>query len=586
MAESTVKVVFLGDSSKLKRELDGIDDSTSKASTGFGNLGKAIGGAVAVGSVVSLGKGAFDAAIESQKIAKQTEAVIKSTGAAAGITADEIGNMASAMSKKNAVDDEAIQTGQNLLLTFTNIGKSDKIFERTTQAAIDMAAAMGTDVSSAAMQLGKALNDPADGLSKLSRAGVQFTDQQIAQIKAMQDAGDMAGAQAVMLSELERQFGGSAEAQATATDRMGIAFGNLQEAIGARLIPVFERFSAWVVEVGLPAMERLVGWVRDNWPQVQEVIENVMVRVRAVIETVLAAIEAFWRTWGGTITAYLQGLWEAVRQIVEGALRIIQGIINVVMGLIHGDFSQVWEGIRQIFSGAWEAINGIVDYAINGIRTTIEVVMRLIAGVFDATLGAMFDAARRVLFDILGVFVGLGQGIADVVSASGSTLAGWVVDVWSAGGMVLDFVATIPGRIADWLSGLAEILMSPFRQAFDWIRSAWDNSIGAIYDKIKSIGSTIGGVVGSIPGFAGGGYATGLAMVGENGPELVDFGSRGARVYSNSDTTGMLGSARAVSAGGTVINIYVTSNSPNAAADAVARTLMSSQIRVALAGAA
>ncbi len=202
MAESTVKVVFLGDSSKLKREVDGIDDSTSKAERGFGKLGAAIGGAVAVGSVVSLGKGAFDAAIESQKIAAQTEAAIKSTGAAAGITADEIGDMATAMSKKNAVDDEAIQTGQNLLLTFTNIGKAEGIFERTTQASIDMAAAMGTDVKSAAMQLGKALNDPTDGLSKLTRAGVQFTDEQKKQIKAMQDAGNMAGADVVGLAAI------------------------------------------------------------------------------------------------------------------------------------------------------------------------------------------------------------------------------------------------------------------------------------------------------------------------------------------------------------------------------------------------
>lgn len=629
-AESTVKVVFLGDASKLKRELDDVDGSTSKAEGAFGKLGAAIGGAVAVGGAVSLAKGAFDAAVESQKIAKQTEAAIKSTGQAAGITAGEIGDMAAALSKKNAVDDEAIQTGQNLLLTFTNIGKADGVFERTTQASIDMAAAMGTDVSSAAMQLGKALNDPTDGLSKLSRAGVQFTDEQKKQIKTMQDAGDMAGAQKVMLAELERQFGGSAAAQATATDRMKIAFGNLQEQVGAKLIPIVERFSSWMVGVGIPALERFAGWMNDNvvpavqamadgigqaiaavadwwrehWDQIRDTTETIINAVRAVIETVLGAIEAFWRTWGGTITAYLQGVFDALRQIVQGAMDVIRGIIDVVMGLIHGDFSRVWDGIRAIFSGVWEIINGVVDYAINGVRTTIEVVMRLIAGIFDEIWSTIVGAVRAawdaitgatsaaagaiqdVLFDVLGFFVGLGTGIANVISDMASTLAGWVVDVWKYGGDVLDFVGSIPGKIADWLGGLAEILMSPFRSAFDWIRSAWDNSIGAIYDKIKSIGGTIGGIVGSIPGFAGGGYPTGLAMVGENGPELVDFGNSGARVFSTQDTAGMLGgSGRAV--GG--VNIYLTVNgasSPSATADAVARTLMSNQIRVALRGAA
>lgn len=626
MAESTVKIIFLGDSSKLKRELDDVDGSTSKAESGFGKLGAAIGGALAVGSVVSLGKGAFDAAIESQKIAAQTEAVIKSTGAAAGITADEIGAMASAMSKKNAVDDEAIQTGQNLLLTFTNIGKTDKIFERTTQASIDMAAAMGTDVKSAAMQLGKALNDPADGLSKLTRAGIQFTDEQKKQIQTMQAAGDMAGAQAVMLGELERQFGGSAEAQATASDRMGIAFGNLQEQIGARLIPVMERFSAWVVEVGIPALERFAGWMQDNvvpavqamadgiatvvsflsdwwrehWDQIRETAATVIENVRAVIETVLGAIEAFWRTWGGTITAYLQGVFDALRQIVQGAMDVIRGIIDVVMGLIRGDFSRVWDGIQAIFSGVWQAINGLVDLAINEVRTRIEIVMRLIAGVFDeiwnqivgavraawdAILGLISSAAGSIqglLFDIFGYFVGLGTGIANVVSAIGSTLAGWVNEVWKYGGMVLDFFAEIPGKIGDFFGGLAEAIISPFRSAFNAIAGLWNRTVGSLSFSIPSWVPGIGGNgwdVPDIPTFHTGGIVPGSG-------DVLSLLKGGEGVFTREQMAALGGrGAQVINVGPFVFNAPVTSADAHHIGDTVQRTLMSNQLRVALAGA-
>jgi hypothetical protein len=54
-----------------------------------------------------------------------------------------------------------------------------------------------------------------------------------------------------------------------------------------------------------------------------------------------------------------------------------------------------------------------------------------------------------------------------------------------------------------------------------------------------------GGIFGSllklfhIPGFAEGGYPSGLAMVGENGPELANFGG-GGHVTSNSDVRAML----------------------------------------------
>lgn len=620
MAESTVKVVFLGDASKLKREIDGLDGSTSKAESGFGKLGAAIGGAVAVGSVVSLGKGAFDAAIESQKIAAQTEAAIKSTGQAAGITAGEIGDMATALSKKNAVDDEAIQTGQNLLLTFTNIGKADKVFERTTQASIDMAAAMGTDVKSAAMQLGKALNDPTDGLSKLSRAGVQFTDEQKKQIKTMQDAGDMAGAQKVMLAELERQFGGSAAAQATATDRMKIAFGNLQEQVGAKLIPVVERFSAWMVGVGIPAMERFAGWIGDHWPQVQEVIENVMTRVRAVIETVLGAIEAFWRTWGGTITAYLQGLWEGIRQVIEGALRVIQGIINVVMGLIHGDFSRVWDGIRQIFSGAWEAINGLVDLAINEVRTIIETVMRLIAGVFDAAWEGIKSGTSTALGAVVDFFVALpGRiigGLGDIAGKVwGAISGGWSAledkikkPVGDAVASILTWFTNLPGQISGLVTKVGSAAYDVGKGIVDGVKNGISGLIETAGDFAGAIVNALKGIINTqvidrinsalevkislgplgdisinppdIPRLARGGITSGpmLALIGDNpsGKEaVIPLDSNGKPPWGSN--------------GGVYLemNFYAPVSRADASyiGDSVQRTLMGSRLRVALAGA-
>ena len=101
---------------------------------------------------------------------------------------------------------------QAVLLTFTNI-RGDR-FEQATTAILDMSSALGTSLQSAAIQVGKALNDPLKGVSALAEAGIQFTDQQKAQIKAMVETGDVAGAQAIILKELETQFGGVAEAMA------------------------------------------------------------------------------------------------------------------------------------------------------------------------------------------------------------------------------------------------------------------------------------------------------------------------------------------------------------------------------------
>jgi acid phosphatase family membrane protein YuiD len=89
---------------------------------------------------------------ESHKIAKQTDAVLKSTGGAANVTAKHVSDLATAISKKTGIDDEAIQSGENLLLTFTKVrnetGKGNKIFDQATRVVTDMSAALGQDTKS------------------------------------------------------------------------------------------------------------------------------------------------------------------------------------------------------------------------------------------------------------------------------------------------------------------------------------------------------------------------------------------------------------------------------------------------------
>jgi hypothetical protein len=155
---------------------------------------------------------------------------------AAGLTSDELKGMASGLQEVTTFGDEAIIGAQNLLLTFTNIGGAGGIFERTTKVTADVATAMGMDLKGAAIQLGKALNDPATGLSMLTRVGITFSEKQKDVIKSLQATGDMAGAQTVILEELERQFGGSAEAAAStfggAMMQVENAVNDVLEAIG------------------------------------------------------------------------------------------------------------------------------------------------------------------------------------------------------------------------------------------------------------------------------------------------------------------------------------------------------------------
>ncbi len=169
--------------------------------------------ALAFGGAV---KASFSELFESQKVSAQTEAALHSTGFAAGVTAEEVDGLAKSLLAVSGVDDEVIKSGENLLLTFTRIrnevGVGNDVFNQATKAALDMSVALGTDMQSSALRVGKALNDPIRGITALRRVGVQFTDAQVSQIEALVKTGETMEAQKIILRELNTEFGGSAEA--------------------------------------------------------------------------------------------------------------------------------------------------------------------------------------------------------------------------------------------------------------------------------------------------------------------------------------------------------------------------------------
>jgi hypothetical protein len=138
---------------------------------------RAAGGIAALGAGLAL---SISEAMDAQGVQAQLAQVLKSTGGAAGVTADMANDLASSLTSVTRFGDEAILSGENLLLTFTGIGKD--VFPAATEVMLDMSQAMGQDLKSSAIQLGKALNDPAEGMTALTRVGVTFTEEQKKQV--------------------------------------------------------------------------------------------------------------------------------------------------------------------------------------------------------------------------------------------------------------------------------------------------------------------------------------------------------------------------------------------------------------------
>ena len=184
---------------------------------------------------------------EAQKASARVEAAVRSTGGAAGYTANELKKMAGSIEGIYAIDaDSLLSQVTTPLLTFKAI--TGELFQDAQLQVMNMSRALGVDLQGAAMQVGKALQDPIEGLTALRRSGVSFSDSQQEVIKALFQTGQVAEAQKLILAELSTEFGGQAEAFATTgagkIEALKISFDNLKESIGGGLLPVLTAFGA------------------------------------------------------------------------------------------------------------------------------------------------------------------------------------------------------------------------------------------------------------------------------------------------------------------------------------------------------
>lgn len=148
-----------------------------------------------------------------EKATASLNAVLKATGGQAGLTATQLARMADELEKSTLFDDTDIKKAEGVLLTFGGITR--ETFGEAIKLSADLAAVFGTDLQTASLTLGKALESPTDGLGALGRAGIKFTQTEKDMIQNLVETGHQADAAGVILDKVRGKIGGAAEAQHT-----------------------------------------------------------------------------------------------------------------------------------------------------------------------------------------------------------------------------------------------------------------------------------------------------------------------------------------------------------------------------------
>ena len=184
---------------------------------------------------------------------------IKATGQQYKYSALEIKEFASNLQDVTRFGDDAVEQVAALLVSTQKFSKEG--LERTITLSADLAEAMGTDLSSAAQTLEKALIEPGEGLTRLRTIGISFTDAEKEMIEELRTAGEEFKAQQIILDKVEAAYGGMAESigsiDTSTLDKIKNVWGDIKEDLGSLFTTTLGPIFNWIYQT-LRWLERLM----------------------------------------------------------------------------------------------------------------------------------------------------------------------------------------------------------------------------------------------------------------------------------------------------------------------------------------
>lgn len=469
--------------SRLRLDTSELDRGVAKASGVGSAIGTVIGAGLtkAASAAKNFASNSLRAFTEAEEGAALYNAALAKNPALSAGAADRLDELAGALAKVTKYDDDATKAGIGALAQFK---LTEDQLRTLTPRLLDYAQRTGKDTASAAKDLGLAVNGQGRALKKL---GIEF-----------KDTGDRAKNFDQLVTALDGTVGGMAKAAGeTGAGQLAILnnqFGEVQEEVGSKLLPILMRLSTVLLTV-LDFVQRnsavigplvaIVGSIVGAyliWTKVTAAVTAVQAALngtllanpigliivaiaglvaalviaykrsetfRAVVdrafavfrEKVLPALMEFARVAGAVIGQVVG----AFRTSLGGIVNIVRGIIDVVVGLFTGDFGKVKDGVKRAIGGVVQYLSGVPAMILRGLGdlggTLLSAGGDLIGGFIQGIknkAGDIISAIKETITDKLPGFVKKALGI----SSPSKVFAGLGAAV--AAGMAVGVLAGVP----------------------------------------------------------------------------------------------------------------------------------------------
>lgn len=509
MASADLKVIITGDARGLSRAYKDAERSTSRFGGAVGKLGILAGGAAVAGvGALAVGlKRSVDSAMEAERVQASLAAQMRASGLSMDQNREAIDKTVGSLSRMSGIDDEALVSAFTRLVRST--GDVKKAQEQMALVA-DMARAKQMDVGAAADVVGKAIDG---NVGILKRYGVE-----IEKGATVQQA----------LAAAQTAFAGQAEAYgrttAGAQDRVKVAMENVQETIGAKLLPAFNQ---------------VLLWASNQMPKIEAFFSTHGGTIRKVLDGISSFIRSVWVPMFNTGREIAQAMISGVRRFMDqhgteverilGRIKTAVSAVSQVM-LFLAD-KVVLPVLKPMFQSVLPAVLGTAVTAIDKVTGAIQKVIEAVRWLADKS-GALFGKFR------------------DVIKAPAAAAASSLGAIASVLGQIVNFMDGITGRVAGLISAISKI------------KSVVGSGLGAVGDAASWVAGkrALGGPVS-----AGRAY-----LVGERGPELFVPGATGTIVPNAAPATrGMAASGASI-----VVNVSGVVGSPTDVAQVIRRELI------------
>jgi len=299
-------------------------------------------------------------------------------------------------------------------------------------------------------------------------------------------------------------------------DTLQRSFSTIVTKLGGSLMPIVETFANLIIEF-LPFVSAAF---EDLAPLLQMVFENLMPPLMELAQNLFPVIMDFISQLLPPIIELVSALLPVIVNLIDALLPILQPILDILLMLLPPLI---------------DIINVVIVPIINLLSQGLKVALQMIGQVISVVANAFIQAWNWIkkTWDGAGKFFSnIWQGIKRTFSAVGTFFTNIFKGAW-------DGIKKIWDKVTGWFSSLWDGIKNVFKAGLNGVISFLNTMIRGVnilLTPLRAIIAAVGKMFGAswtmdqvaipeIPQLAKGGQTAGTALVGEQGPELVDLPS-------------------------------------------------------------